>query len=250
MKDVVILDGARTAIGTFGGSLAGTPPSELATAVAREAMVRSGVEPGQIGASVFGHVINTEAKDMYMGRVAAVNAGVPEEATGLTVNRLCGSGAQAIVNAAQHIMLGDVDYALAGGAESMSRSPHITQSIRTGQKMGDVSFSDMMIGALSDPFGVGHMGVTAENVAAENQITREQQDAFAVESQRRAAAAVEAGYFEKPDLAHRGQGQARNGPVCHRRTHQGRHDHGKPRKASPGLQEGRFGDGRKRFGHQ
>jgi acetyl-CoA C-acetyltransferase len=200
MKDVVILDGARTAIGTFGGSLAGTPPTELASAVAKEAMRRSGVEPGQIGASVFGHVINTEAKDMYMGRVAAVNAGVPEEATGLTVNRLCGSGAQAIVNAAQHIMLGDVDYALAGGAESMSRAPHSTQSIRTGQKMGDVSFTDMMIGALNDPFGVGHMGVTAENVAAENQITREQQDAFAVESQRRAAAAVQAGHFESQIL--------------------------------------------------
>jgi acetyl-CoA C-acetyltransferase len=196
MKDVVILDGARTAIGTFGGSLAGTAPTALATAVSKEAMSRSGVEPGQIGASIFGHVINTEAKDMYMGRVAAVDAGIPEEATGLTVNRLCGSGAQAIVNAAQHIMLGDVDYALAGGAESMSRAPHATQSIRTGQKMGDVSFTDMMIGALNDPFGVGHMGVTAENVAAENQITREQQDAFAVESHRRAAAAVEAGYFE------------------------------------------------------
>jgi acetyl-CoA C-acetyltransferase len=200
MKDVVILDGARTAIGTFGGSLAGTPPTALATAVAKEAMTRSGVEPGQIGASVFGHVINTEAKDMYMGRVAAVDAGIPEEATGLTVNRLCGSGAQAIVNAAQHIMLGDVDYALAGGAESMSRAPHSTQAIRTGQKMGDVSFTDMMIGALNDPFGVGHMGVTAENVAAENQITREQQDAFAVESQKRAAAAVEAGYFESQIL--------------------------------------------------
>ncbi len=200
MKDVVILDGARTAIGTFGGSLAGTPPTALATAVSKEAMNRSGVEPGQIGASVFGHVINTEAKDMYMGRFAAVEAGVPEEATGLTVNRLCGSGAQAIVNAAQHIMLGDVDYALAGGAESMSRSPHSTQSIRTGQKMGDVSFSDMMIGALNDPFGVGHMGVTAENVAAENQITREQQDAFAVESQNRAAAAVEAGHFQSQIL--------------------------------------------------
>ncbi len=200
MKDVVILDGARTAIGTFGGSLAGTPPTALATAVAKEAMTRSGVEPGQIGASVFGHVINTEAKDMYMGRVAAVDAGIPEEATGLTVNRLCGSGAQAIVNAAQHIMLGDVDYALAGGAESMSRAPHSTQAIRTGQKMGDVSFTDMMIGALNDPFGVGHMGVTAENVAAENQITREQQDAFAVESQKRAAAAVEAGYFQSQIL--------------------------------------------------
>ena len=200
MKDVVILDGARTAIGTFGGSLAGTAPTNLAAAVAKEAMSRSGVEPGQIGASVFGHVINTEAKDMYLGRVAAVNAGVPEEATGLTVNRLCGSGAQAIVSAAQHIMLGDVDYALAGGAESMSRAPHSTQSIRTGQKMGDVAFTDMMIGALNDPFGVGHMGVTAENVAAENQITREQQDAFAAESQKRAAAAVEAGHFKSQIL--------------------------------------------------
>jgi acetyl-CoA C-acetyltransferase len=199
-KDVVILDGARTAIGTFGGSLAGTPPTALATAVAREAMKRSGVEPGQIGASVFGHVINTEPRDMYMGRVAAVDAGVSEEATGLTVNRLCGSGAQAIVSAAQHIMLGDVDYALAGGAESMSRAPHATQSIRTGQKMGDVAFTDMMIGALNDPFGVGHMGVTAENVAAENQITRDQQDAFAVESQKRAAAAIEKGHFKSQIL--------------------------------------------------
>lgn len=199
-NDVVILDGARTAIGTFGGSLAGTAPTALATAVAKEAMARSEVDPAQIGASVFGHVINTEARDMYLGRVAAVDAGVPEEATGLTVNRLCGSGAQAIVNAAQHIMLGDVDYALAGGAESMSRAPHSTQSIRTGQKMGDVSFTDMMIGALNDPFGVGHMGVTAENVAAENQISREQQDAFAVESQRRAAAAIEAGHFKSQIL--------------------------------------------------
>ncbi|WP_424972081.1 acetyl-CoA C-acyltransferase family protein [Dinoroseobacter sp. S76] len=199
-KDVVILDGARTAIGTFGGSLAGTAPTALATAVSKEAMSRSGVEPGQIGASVFGHVINTEPKDMYMGRVAAVDAGVSEDAPGLTVNRLCGSGAQAIVSAAQHIMLGDTDFALAGGAESMSRSPHATQSIRTGQKMGDVSFTDMMIGALNDPFGVGHMGVTAENVAAEHQISRDQQDAFAVESQKRAAAAVEAGHFKSQIL--------------------------------------------------
>ncbi len=194
-RDVVILDGVRTAIGTFGGSLAGMPPTALATAVAKEAMRRSGVEPGQIGTSIFGHVINTEARDMYMGRVAAVDAGVSEDAPGLTVNRLCGSGAQAIVSAAQHIMLGDVEYALAGGAESMSRSPHSTQAIRTGQKMGDVSFADMMIGALSDPFGVGHMGVTAENVAAEHQVTREQQDAFAVESQRRASHAIEEGRF-------------------------------------------------------
>ncbi|WP_424966223.1 acetyl-CoA C-acyltransferase family protein [Dinoroseobacter sp. S375] len=199
-KDVVILDGARTAIGTFGGALAGTAPTALATAVSKEAMARSGVEPGQIGASVFGHVINTEPKDMYMGRVAAVDAGVSEDAPGLTVNRLCGSGAQAIISAAQHIMLGDTEFALAGGAESMSRSPHATQSIRTGQKMGDVAFTDMMIGALNDPFGVGHMGVTAENVAAEHQISRDQQDAFAVESQRRAAAAVEAGHFKNQIL--------------------------------------------------
>lgn len=198
--DVVILDGARTAIGTFGGSLAGVAPTALATAVSKEAMARSQVDPGQIGASVFGHVINTEARDMYMGRVAAVDAGVPEEAPGLTVNRLCGSGAQAIVSAAQHIMLGDVDFALAGGAESMSRAPHSTQAIRSGQKMGDVSFSDMMLGALNDPFGVGHMGVTAENVAAENQISRDEQDAFAVESQRRAAAAIEAGHFKSQIL--------------------------------------------------
>lgn len=200
VKDVVILDGARTAIGTFGGALAGTAPTALATAVAKEAMARSQVDPAQIGASVFGHVINTEPKDMYMGRVAAVDAGVSEDAPGLTVNRLCGSGAQAIISAAQHIMLGDVDYALAGGAESMSRSPHSTQSVRTGVKMGDMSMTDMMIGALSDPFGVGHMGVTAENVAAENQITREQQDAFAVESQKRAAAAIEAGRFKSQIL--------------------------------------------------
>ncbi len=199
-RDVVILDGVRTAIGTFGGSLAGMPPTALATAVAKEAMRRSGVEPSQIGTSIFGHVINTEARDMYMGRVAAVDAGVSEDAPGLTVNRLCGSGAQAIVSAAQHIMLGDVDYALAGGAESMSRSPHSTQSIRTGQKMGDVTFADMMIGALSDPFGVGHMGVTAENVAAQHQVTREQQDAFAVESQRRATFAIEEGRFKSQIL--------------------------------------------------
>lgn len=200
VQDVVILDGARTAIGTFGGSLAGVAPTALATAVAKEAMCRSEVDPAQIGTSVFGHVINTEPRDMYMGRVAAVDAGVSEDAPGLTVNRLCGSGAQAIVSAAQHIMLGDVDYALAGGAESMSRSPHSSQSIRTGAKMGDISMTDMMIGALSDPFGVGHMGVTAENVAAEYQINRDQQDAFAVESQKRASAAIEAGHFESQIL--------------------------------------------------
>ncbi len=199
-KDVVILDGARTAIGGFGGSLAGTPPTAMAAAVAREAMARSGVAPAQVGHVVYGHVINTEPRDMYMARVAAVEAGIPEESPALTVNRLCGSGAQAIVSAAQHLMLGDAEFALAGGAESMSRAPHATQSIRAGAKMGDIAMADMMIGALNDPFGVGHMGITAENVADEHQISREAQDAFAVESQRRALAAITAGHFRSQIL--------------------------------------------------
>ncbi|MEM8554130.1 MAG: beta-ketothiolase BktB [Pseudomonadota bacterium] len=195
MQDVVILDGARTAIGTFGGSLAGVAPTDTGALVAKEALSRSGVEGAQIGHAVFGHVINTEPKDMYLGRVAAMGAGVPDGAPALTVNRLCGSGAQAVVSAAQHVMLGDVDFALAGGAEAMSRAPHSSQSLRWGQKMGDMSMTDMMIGALTDPFGVGHMGVTAENVADAHQISRAEQDAFAAESQARAARAIEEGRF-------------------------------------------------------
>lgn len=199
-KEVVILDGARTAIGTFGGSLAGQAPTALASAVTKEALSRSGVEATQIGHAVYGHVINTEPRDMYLSRVAAVEAGIPEEAPALNVNRLCGSGAQAIVSSAQHIMLGDAEFTIAGGAECMSRSPHSSQSLRWGQKMGDTQFADMMIGALSDPFGVGHMGVTAENVADENQITRDDQDVFAVESQKRATKAIEEGRFKSQIL--------------------------------------------------
>ena len=199
-NDVVFLDGVRTAIGTFGGTLAGEAPTALATAVTREALSRSGVDAAQIGHTVFGHVINTEPRDMYLSRVAAVEAGISEDAPALTVNRLCGSGAQAIVSAAQHVMLGDADFAVAGGAESMSRSPHATQTLRWGKKMGDAAFVDMMIGALSDPFGVGHMGVTAENVASENQISRADQDEFAAESQKRAANAIEEGRFKSQIL--------------------------------------------------
>lgn len=199
-QDVVILDGVRTAIGTFGGSLAGLAPTALAGAVAKEAISRSGIDAKQVGHCVFGHVINTEGRDMYLSRVAAVEAGVPNEAPALTVNRLCGSGAQAIVSAAQHIMLGDVDYALAGGAECMSRSPYSSQAPRFGQKMGDVSMTDMMIAALNDPFGGGHMGITAENVADEHQISRDDQDAFAAESQRRATVAIEEGRFKSQIL--------------------------------------------------
>jgi acetyl-CoA C-acetyltransferase len=196
MTDIVILDGARTAIGTFGGRLAGTPPSQLGAHVAKAAIERSGIDPTQVGHVVFGHVINTEPRDMYLSRVAAIDAGIPDETPAMNVNRLCGSGAQAIVSAAQSLMLGDADFAVAGGAESMSRSPFIIPDQRWGAKMGDVKTLDMMLGALNCPFGTGHMGVTAENVASEHEITREEQDAFAAESQARAAKAIEAGYFK------------------------------------------------------
>ncbi|MCB1402656.1 MAG: acetyl-CoA C-acyltransferase family protein, partial [Rhodobacteraceae bacterium] len=194
-QDIVILDGARTAIGTFGGSLAGTPPIKLAAAAAKAALERSGVEGGQIGHVVFGHVINTEPRDMYLSRAAAIEAGVPDSAPAMNVNRLCGSGAQAIVSCVQALAMGDADFALAGGAESMSRGPYALPAARWGQKMGDTAAVDMMVGALTCPFGTGHMGVTAENVAAEHQITRADQDAFALESQSRAAAAISAGRF-------------------------------------------------------
>jgi len=194
-RDVVILDGARTAIGTFGGALAGTPPCQTAAHVAHAALARAEVEGAQIGHVVFGHVINTEPRDMYLSRVAAIEAGIPDTVPAMNVNRLCGSGAQALVSAAQAVALGDADFALAGGAETMSRGPHAMQAARFGQKMGDTKILDMMVGALNCPFGTGHMGVTAENVAAQHQITREEQDAFALESQRRAGAAIAEGRF-------------------------------------------------------
>ncbi|MEL7126783.1 MAG: acetyl-CoA C-acyltransferase family protein [Pseudomonadota bacterium] len=194
-QDIVILGGARTAIGTFGGSLAATPPIDLATTAAKAALDRSGVQGGQIGHVAFGHVINTEPRDMYLSRVAAMAAGVPDTTPAMNVNRLCGSGVQAIVSVIQSLMLGDAEFGLAGGAENMSRSPFIIPNQRWGQKMGDVKTLDMMLGALNCPFGTGHMGVTAENVAAEHQITREQQDAFALQSQERAAHAIAEGRF-------------------------------------------------------
>ncbi|WP_299921740.1 acetyl-CoA C-acyltransferase family protein [uncultured Pelagimonas sp.] len=194
--DIVILSGVRTAIGTFGGSLANTTPIDLGATVAKEAIERAGVDAAQIGQTVFGHIINTEPRDMYLSRVAAMQAGVPDVVPAMNVNRLCGSGVQAIISGAQSLMLGDADFALVGGAENMSRSPYIVPSQRWGAKMGDIKTLDMMLGALNCPFGTGHMGVTAENVAAEHDITRDQQDAFALESQNRAAAAIEAGYFK------------------------------------------------------
>ena len=196
MSDIVILSGARTAIGTFGGSLAGTSPIEMGTIVAKAALERAGVEGGQIGQVAFGQVINTEPRDMYLSRVASMQAGVPNSTPAMNVNRLCGSGVQAIVSMVQSLLLGDADFALAGGSESMSRAPYIVPDQRWGAKMGDIRTLDMMLGALHCPFGTGHMGVTAENVAREHDITRQMQDEFAAESQRRAAAAIAAGHFK------------------------------------------------------
>ncbi len=193
---IVILSGARTAIGTFGGSLAAIPPTQLGATVTRAALERAGVAPEKIGQVVFGHVINTEPRDMYLGRVAMLEAGIPYTTPALNVNRLCGSGAQAIVSATQMLQLGDADFAVAGGAESMSRAPYAVSSARFGAKMGDQKMIDMMVGTLTCPMGTGHMGVTAENVAAEHDISRQAQDEFAAESQRRAAAAIAAGHFK------------------------------------------------------
>ncbi len=196
MTDIVILDGARTAIGTFGGALAAIPPTELGAIVAREALARSGVEGAQIGHVVFGNVINTEPKDMYLSRVAAMKAGIPDTVPAMNVNRLCGSGAQAVVSVIQSLMLGDAQFGLAGGAESMSRAPYIVPDQRWGAKMGDIRTLDMLLGTLNCPFGSGHMGVTAENVAGEHGITRADQDAFAMDSQVRAAHAIAEGRFK------------------------------------------------------
>jgi acetyl-CoA C-acetyltransferase len=195
-REVVVLGGVRTAIGDYGGALKDIAPTELAAQVIREAVKRSKVDPQQVGQLVFGNVIHTEAKDMYFSRVASIKGGLPQETTALTVNRLCGSGLQAIVSAAQGIQLGDADVAVGGGAESMSRAAYVMPTLRWGQRMNDGGVIDMMVGALTDPFDTVHMGITAENIAERWKITREQQDEFAVESHRRAINAIEKGYFK------------------------------------------------------
>ena len=194
-QDVFILSATRSAIGGFGGALASVPAIDVAAQVIASALRQAGVEGGQVGHVVMGHVINTEPRDMYLSRVAAMQAGIPETTPAMNVNRLCGSGAQAVVSAVQALLLGDCAVAVAGGAESMSRSPYILPAARFGQKMGDTRALDMMTGALTCPFGTGHMGVTAENVAAQHGISRAAQDAFALESQKRAARAIAEGVF-------------------------------------------------------
>ncbi|MBA4088993.1 beta-ketothiolase BktB [Sphingobium sp. 3R8] len=200
MTPVYILAGVRTAIGDFGGSLKDYPPAKLGAAVIAEAIARSGVAADQIGHVVMGNVIPSEPKDAYLARVAAVEAGIPIEAPALTLNRLCGSGVQAIISAAQMLALGECDFAVAGGAESMTRSPHHVAAARFGQKMGDVKMVDALIAVLSDPFEGMHMGVTAENVAADHAISREDQDRLAVESHYRATRAQREGRFSSQIL--------------------------------------------------
>jgi acetyl-CoA C-acetyltransferase len=195
-REVVVLSGARTAIGDYGGGLKDIAPTELAARVVREAVSRGKVAPEDVGHLVFGHVIHTEPKDMYLSRVACINGGLPKETPALTLNRLCGSGLQAIVSAAQVIKLGDADVAVAGGAESMSRGAYADPTARWGARMGDHQVIDMMVGALTDPFDTVHMGITAENVAAKWGITRQQQDEMALESNRRAVNAIQKGYFK------------------------------------------------------
>ena len=197
MQDIVIVGACRTAVGDFGGGLKDVPPCELGETVVRAVLERTGVPAAAVGHVVFGHVINTEPRDMYLSRVAALNAGIPDNVPAFNVDRLCGSGLQAIVSAAQCLMLGDAEVAIGAGAENMSRAPYAAVGQRWGSRMGDARLIDMMTGALSDPFDHCHMGVTAENVAKKYGISREDQDALALESHRRAAHAIEQGYFKE-----------------------------------------------------
>ena len=195
-REVVVVSAVRTAIGTYGGSLKDTPPTELAALVVREALARASTDGKDVGHVVFGHVVNTEPKDMYLSRVAAINGGCAQSTPAFNVNRLCGSGLQAIVSASQAIALGDCDVAIGGGAENMSRAPYASLTSRWGARMGDTKMVDMMVGALHDPFHNIHMGVTAENVAAQFGISREMQDALALESHTRAERATAEGRFK------------------------------------------------------
>jgi len=195
-REVVVTSGVRTAIGDYGGSLKDIPPTKLGAIAIKEAVARARIDPATVGHVVLGSVIHGEARDMYISRVAAIEGGLPVGTPCLTVNRLCGSGLQAIVSASQHILLGDTDVAIGAGGESMSRAAYFIPAARWGQRMGDAQLIDAMTGALHDPFGNGHMGVTAENIAAKYGVTRDEQDAFSLESHKRAAKAIETGFFK------------------------------------------------------
>ena len=196
MQDIVIVSAARTAVGDFGGALKDLSPTDLGVETARAAIARAGIEAPEVQQAFYGNVIHTEPRDMYLSRTIALGAGLAETAPALTVNRLCGSGLQAVISGIQALALGDAEIVMAGGAENMSRAGYMLPAARWGQKMGDTAAIDMMTAALHDPFGHGHMGITAENIAEAQGIPREAQDAFAAESHRRAACAIDAGYFK------------------------------------------------------
>ena len=245
--EIYVVSAARTAIGTFGGSLKDVPPAELATTAVKAALERAAVDPALVGHLVMGNVIPTETRDAYISRVAAMNAGIPKETPAYNVNRLCGSGLQAIISAAQTLMLGDADIAIGAGAESMSRGPYLMPSARWGARMGNVQAIDYMLGILHDPFHDIHMGITAENVAERNGITREMQDALALEDQKRAAHAIANGYFSE---------QIATVEICGSQGHQAvqrrraptRHHPGTAGGDEAGVQEGRLGHRRQRLG--
>ncbi|MEH6649903.1 MAG: acetyl-CoA C-acyltransferase family protein [Motiliproteus sp.] len=195
-RDVYVLSAVRSAIGGFGGSLSSMEPAELAGQVMKEAVNRSGVDPQKVNYVTVGNCIPTESRFAYVARVASIQAGLPMESVAMGVNRLCSSGLQGVVSTAQAIMLGDCDYGVGGGVEVMSRGAYLSPAMRSGARMGDTTLIDSMVATLTDPFGVGHMGITAENLAEKWELTREDQDAFAVESQRRAAVAIAEGRFK------------------------------------------------------
>ena len=218
MNEVVIAAAARTAVGRYGGSLKGTPPTDLGATAVAAAMERAAIEPSQVDQVVFGNVIHSAPEDMYMARVVAMKAGIPKEVPAFTVNRLCGTGVQAIVSAAQTIATGEAEVAIAGGAESMSRGPYWMPDARWGARMGDTGVVDPVVGGLTDPFDDIHMGVTAENLAESHDISREQQDEFSVESHRRAARAQEQGLFDERDRPGRAEVQEGDERVRARRA--------------------------------
>ena len=196
MRDVVVLSAVRSAIGGFGGSLSSLEPSELGGMVMKEAIARSGADPALMNYVVVGNCVPTESRSPYVSRVASIQAGLPMSSVALTINRLCGSALQAVVSSSQNILLGDSDYGIGGGVEVMSRGGYLSQAMRNGARMGDTKLIDMMVAVLTDPFGVGHMGITAENLATKHNLSREDQDAFALESQNRAAKAIAEGRFK------------------------------------------------------
>ena len=200
-RDVVVLGAARSAIGTFGGALADMEPAELAGLVMKEAVLRSGVDPKAINYVTVGNTIPTEKRFAYVARVASIQAGLPMDSVAMSVNRLCSSGLQGIVTTAQNILLGDCDYGVGGGVEVMSRGGYLSTAMRTGARMGDTTLVDTMVATLTDPFGVGHMGITAENLVTKWGITREEQDQLAVDSHRKAAAAIAEGRFKSQIVA-------------------------------------------------